>query len=315
MISPKELFTIVTILLIVMTFFAFISYFIVYKIEASQVKLLILGSLIYVILANISLYFSFFRNGLPYDPILFMEIGAIIEILIFALAIGNKIKLISEEKKEAQLKLMRSYTEVSELKIIALKSQMNPHFIFNVLNSINNYILKNDIEKASDYLTKFSKLIRKVLKNSTEKMIPLSEEVAMIESYINLERLRIKGGFFFACDITTNLMTIEIPPLCLQPFIENAIWHGLYHKKGTKRLLIAIKRLNRKMVKIEIIDNGIGRKNASKLQYSNENSSFGSKATRERILSTHPENRLFIENFDVDNTLEPGTRVTIYIHQ
>jgi len=315
MMSERELFFIVTVLLILITVFAFISYFVVYKIEASQVKLLIFGSFIYVIMANLSLYFSSTSHKLPYDAIIFMEIGAIIEILIFALAIGNKIKMISDEKKEAQLKVMKSSIEASEFKVIALKAQMNPHFIFNVLNSINNYILKNDIEKASDYLTKFSKLIRKVLNNSTENTISLSQEVAIIKTYIELEKMRIKGGFSFSLEHTTDLSAVEIPPLCLQPYIENAIWHGLNHKKGNKQLHIKISGQNKETTKIVIIDNGVGRKKALELSNNMENNSFGSKTTRERILTMHPKNRLFVEDFQKDTVFEPGTKVTILIHK
>ncbi|WP_298315202.1 sensor histidine kinase [uncultured Aquimarina sp.] len=314
-ISERELFFVVTVLLVLITVFAFVSYLVVYKIEASQVKLLILGSCIYVIMANASLFYSSSNHKLPYDSIIFMEIGAIIEILIFALAIGNKIKMISEEKNKAQINLMQSSIEASELKIIALKAQMNPHFIFNVLNSINNYILKNDIEKASDYLTKFSKLIRKVLTNSTKNTIPLSQELAIIKSYIELERLRIKGGFSFSFEQTEDLLIAEIPPLCLQPYIENAIWHGLNHKKGDKQLLIRISRLNEEIIKIIIIDNGVGRKKALELKNSIENNSFGSKATRERILAMHPRNCLFIEDFKKNTIFDPGTKVTIHLHK
>ncbi|WP_299259251.1 sensor histidine kinase [uncultured Aquimarina sp.] len=314
-VSPKELFVFVTIVLILMTVFAFVSYFVVYKIEASQVKLLIVGSFIYVIMANISLYFSSVSNDLLYDSIIFMEIGAILEILIFALAIGNKIKKISDDKKETQLRLMRSSLEASELKLIALKTQMNPHFIFNVLNSINNYILKNDIEKASDYLTKFSKLIRRVLKNSTERTISLSQELEIVKSYIELEKLRMKNDFSFYFEKPADLSKIQIPPLCLQPFIENAIWHGLHHKKGEKLLKIKICQPDKHSVKIIIIDNGIGIKKAAELRNTLDNCSFGSKVTRERIVAMHPKNSLFIENFEKENTLDPGTKVTIHLHK
>ncbi len=315
LVSSKELFVFVALVLVLMTVFAFVSYFKVYKIEASQVKLLIAGSCIYVIMANISLYFSYAGYNESFDSIIFMEIGAILEVLIFALAIGNKIKKISDDKKETQLRLMRSSLEASELKIIALKAQMNPHFIFNVLNSINNYILRNDIEKASDYLTKFSKLIRKVLKNSTERTIPLSQEIEVVRSYVELERLRIKSDFSFCIEKTTDLSKIKIPPLCLQPFVENAIWHGLQSKKTEKLLQIEIKQPDKESVEIVILDNGIGRKNASELKNTSDNSSFGSKVTRERILAIHPKNRLFIEDFEKENILEPGTKVTIHLHK
>jgi LytS/YehU family sensor histidine kinase len=114
----------------------------------------------------------------------------------------------------------------------ALRAQMNPHFIFNCLSSINRIIMKNDSQSASDYLTRFSRLMRMVLINSQRSMIPLEDELQMLRLYL-LERLPFKDSFNYSIILPTQLTNIVfVPPLLLQPFCENAIWHGLMQKDG-----------------------------------------------------------------------------------
>ena len=133
--------------------------------------------------------------------------------------------------------------KASELEMQALRAQMNPHFIFNSLNSINNFILKNDKTQASDYLIKFSKLIRLILENSTQPLISLSQELDALELYIDLERLRFEYRFDFQIvhDPELDMTSIKVPPLILQPFIENAIHHGLMPKQGEGLVKLNIK--------------------------------------------------------------------------
>src|SRR5258708_26049998 len=122
-----------------------------------------------------------------------------------------------------------------------LRSQMNPHFIFNCLNAINRFILKDESEAASDYLTKFSRLIRMVLNNSRHSLISLDDEIEVLRLYLDMERLRFKNSFDYSIIIMNNELPagdIYIPPLLLQPFIENAIWHGLMHKEGGGHLSV-----------------------------------------------------------------------------
>ena len=150
-----------------------------------------------------------------------MEIGAVMECLIFALVIGFKIDEIEKEKKRAQTELLKKSIEASEMKMTALKAQMNPHFIFNALNSIHSFIIKNDQKSASSYLTKFAKLTRSILKYSDAKTITLNEELTSIERYIALEKLRLSNSFEYKITIDSkiDLNTIQVPPLFLQPYI------------------------------------------------------------------------------------------------
>ncbi|MBL0018914.1 MAG: histidine kinase [Bacteroidetes bacterium] len=116
---------------------------------------------------------------------------------------------------------------------------MNPHFIFNCLNSINSFILDNDQETASRYLIKFAKLIRLILENSNSKLIPLQSELDALKLYIEMEALRFEPKFSWQIDVDEEVAAhhVMVPPLILQPFVENAIWHGLLHKSGPGNLM------------------------------------------------------------------------------
>lgn len=155
--------------------------------------------------------------------------------------------------------------QMLELEQKVLRAQMNPHFTFNALNSIKSYIISEDTEKAVKYLNKFAKLIRNVLYSSDKKIISLKEELDALESYVAIEQLRIKGLIDLRVDIDhVNPEKIEIPPLVLQPYVENALWHGLAKKAGEKKLTIKVYRNQKKNVSVDIIDNGIGRAEAAK---------------------------------------------------
>ncbi|WP_198283116.1 sensor histidine kinase [Aquimarina agarilytica] len=302
--------------------FATVNYFIFYRFAGMPVKLLITGSVVYLVLANVSLIISVrivFYNIVPkYNPIIFMQIGAIIEGLIFALIVGYKFNDIERKKRLAQIQLLNKSVEASELKVTALKAQMNPHFIFNVLNSINNFILKNEKELASDYLTKFAKLIRVTLKNSSQSTVSLKEELDTIRTYVNLEQLRIEDGFDLIINNNQNLdlNQIEIPPLSLQPYVENAIWHGLYSKEAEdKKIEISISSKLENTLNIIVKDNGIGREASSKLNLEVKKS-FGTKITKERIKMIYPNSLVEIKDIYSSNnpSIVLGTKVSIIIH-
>ncbi len=169
----------------------------------------------------------------------------------------------------------------------ALRAQMNPHFIFNCLNSINRFILKNNTETASDYLTKFSRLIRMVLNNSQQNLITLREELDCLELYIQLEQLRFNNFFRYKikCADDVDAEYITIPPLLLQPFVENAIWHGLMHKEGRQGMLSVDITQEKEILCCKITDNGIGRAKVSVLknEVREKRKSIGLKLTEERI--------------------------------
>lgn len=148
--------------------------------------------------------------------------------------------------------------ELESARLMASKSQMNPHFIFNALNSIQNFIIKSEKIQAYEYLTDFSTLIRSYLEYSNKDYIKLDSELELINKYIKIEQLRIP--FQFELELTETIKPSEdyIFSLLLQPFLENAIWHGLNHKAGDKKLSVSFKT-NGNFTEINITDNGVGR--------------------------------------------------------
>jgi sensor histidine kinase YesM len=219
---------------------------------------------------------------------------------------------VAEEERIKQLEISFE-KEIAELKVSSLQSQMNPHFIFNSLNSIKLNIIKDNKENAVYYLNKFSKLIRKILTISREKEVSLQEEIDTLELYVSIENLRFKNEiqFLINVDKNINLETIKIPPLILQPFVENAIWHGLSPKDGEKKLKLSILKSENNFIEIGIEDNGIGRKKAQefKAQKMIKRESIGLKLTEERlaVFSNHLSEKHQITFAD----LEQGTKVTI----
>lgn len=176
--------------------------------------------------------------------------------------------------------------EIANLKLESLRNQMNPHFIFNALNSIKAYLIANDKENAVYYLNKFSKLIRKILESSRTESISLEEELDIIQIYMSIENIRFDENINFKINnkLAQPLSNLKLPGLILQPFIENALWHGLMLKEGEKNITIAIFEEQNK-VKLTITDNGIGRKkskeNSDKRTFKRE--SLGLQFAKERI--------------------------------
>ncbi|RKR14097.1 tetratricopeptide repeat protein [Maribacter vaceletii] len=158
------------------------------------------------------------------------------------------------------------------LALRSLRTQMNPHFIFNALNSVNNYISKNDERSANRYLSDFSTLMRAVLENSDEDFIPFSKELELLELYVKLEHSRFPDKFDYSItvDEKININSFQIPPMLLQPYIENAIWHGLRYKEEKGFLKINILYVSNEVVHIVIVDNGIGRKKSAELKTQNQ---------------------------------------------
>ncbi|MEP1781460.1 histidine kinase [Reichenbachiella sp.] len=172
------------------------------------------------------------------------------------------------------------------LALKSLRSQMNPHFIFNALNSVNQFVALNDERAANKFLAEFSKLMRMVLDNSQKEFISLREEQEMIALYLKLEHYRFRDQFDYGFEIdpSLDLDELEIPPMLIQPYIENAIWHGLRYKKEKGHLQVNIYQ-NGDGIKISIEDNGIGRVESARLKTDNQKkkNSVGVKNTLERI--------------------------------
>ncbi len=179
--------------------------------------------------------------------------------------------------------------QLAETRMQALRAQMNPHFIFNCLNSINRYIIKSDIKTSSLYLTRFAKLIRLVLDNSEKNKVLLSREIEALKLYIDMESLRFDHKFKYEVSAgpEVDVDQIEIPPLLIQPYVENAIWHGLLHKESEG--FLSVQFLQRDdLLLCEITDNGIGRSKA--MEYKSHTAptraSVGMKLTEERLTYT-----------------------------
>ena len=222
--------------------------------------------------------------------------------------------------------LYRQYQLKNEKKLLTLeqsmlRSQMNPHFLFNSLNSIKLYIINNEKKNAVYYLNKFSKLVRKILEASSLKEISLSEELETIELYMNIENIRFSNEIKFKIEIEEGIDTelIKIPSLILQPFLENAIWHGLSSKEGDKSIWIEVKKENDYFTAISIYDNGIGRAAAEVIKENKvlKRKSIGIDITKERLanFSKDYENSFDFKMVDLfdDNNNPNGTKVTIHI--
>jgi sensor histidine kinase YesM len=222
------------------------------------------------------------------------------------------------EKLESRGKQTDLQQHVTELEMQALRAQMNPHFIFNCLSSINRFILKNETEAASNYLTNFSRLIRTVLTNSKKSFISLEDELEMLRLYLEMEKLRFKDSFDYSITFINSIDdgNVFLPPLLLQPFAENAIWHGLMHKEGQGKLEFELS-IDDKILTCAISDNGIGRNKAAALKSKSaeKQKSLGLQITKERLALLNEEfaHESFLQIDDLfDNGGKPsGTRVTL----
>ncbi|MCW3121088.1 MAG: hypothetical protein JWQ38_580 [Flavipsychrobacter sp.] len=217
-----------------------------------------------------------------------------------------------ETQKTAANKMM------AELEMKALRSQMNPHFIFNSLNSIQKFIWENKQEDASEYLIKFSRLMRQILDNSMHKLITLEQELTTLSLYIELEHRRSNNKFDYRIIVGDKIDTahILVPSLILQPYVENAIWHGLLHKEDRGELKVSILHI-REQEEIQYIieDNGIGRKRSMELR-EKKGASYGMQITEQRLAMAEQggrQARIVAEDLYDENGNATGTRITINI--
>ena len=299
--------------------FTILTYFVLTKIEGKHVTYFIIGSVSYLTLA-ISGYLlkividDEYIGNIGIQPKLLMYIGAVIEMIMTVWLIGNKLNRYENKKLRMERELVSKSKEMSDLKMTVLQTQMDPHFLYNSLNSINNFVLQHDKEKASDYITKFSRLIREVLKNSTSLTIPLEDDLGILGLYIKLEQMRMVGGFDYivTIDESINLRDIQVPPLFMQPYIENAIWHGFNTKKDYKRINLSIYDEDDN-IRCEIIDNGVGIKEseAKDARNKSDRKPFGLKASEDRIKLLHKNQKVYVIIEDISDYKESGTKVTI----
>ena len=202
--------------------------------------------------------------------------------------------------------------QMSELEMKALRAQMNPHFIFNSLNSIQECIVTKNTDAAYNYLSQFSKLVRRILENSGKETVPLKEEQELMQWYLSLEQLRFTDEFTFSIQNNCSNPLIEIPSMIVQPFIENALWHGLANKPGKKNIALVFNDDDNGIL-IEITDNGIGRKAAALLPRRPDKQSMGLEITKERLQNySHASSIEIIDLLDANGNAG-GTKVIIHL--
>lgn len=316
----------------------------------------IVGGIFYMLFSMISLFFPLLRwNFFSIKSYDIFNIGILGEQILFAFGFAYKIKLMNleiirksrenesiiekqnlllqeklEEKEiailaitakaeEERVKRLKSEheDEINQLHLVSLQNQMNPHFIFNALNSIKYYLIENDKKSAVSFLSKFSKLIRNILTSSRVEKISLQDELDLVKIYMDIENLRFENQIIFKVLNPENIQYQEImlPPMILQPFIENAIIHGLLNKDGEKTLtLLFSKSKNNNLLKIT--DNGVGRKRAASYAETKhlQKESLGLKITFERLKHFNEKYRVdYSYSFsDLENDLGEalGTEVT-----
>ena len=236
----------------------------------------------------------------------------------------KQINTLKHEKRIAeQKKLALAYSkQILQLRLQAVQAQMNPHFLFNALNAIKNFIIKNDQKKAVVYLSKFAKLIRIVLEHAKLSETSLNEELELIQLYVDVENIRFNNTINFNIEVNDDVYpnSVKVPPMIFQSLIENAIWHGLAPKTGEKKLSMKIST-NFPYIKVIIEDNGIGREKAEEIQLQKNRTlkkeSMGIKITEERLAVytqafKHKFKINFIDLYD-DQNQPAGTRVEIFI--
>ncbi len=215
------------------------------------------------------------------------------------------------EQKEKQ----EMVAQLAELQTTILRSQMNSHFVFNVLNSIKLFILENKPEKAVAYLNSFARFIRKILDSSIDDSSTLKEELDTIGLYLSIESTRLSGNFTYNLDADQAIKTetLIFPALLLQPFVENALWHGLMNSANEKHLNIAIYG-EEKCIYIDIDDNGIGLQKSKELKAAEDRKSHGLEITERRIREFNMNSKCRIEYSIREKVKElegPGTKVEI----
>ena len=228
-----------------------------------------------------------------YRSVLFYIILAVLAVIILVLI---NMRILSRQRKDAQY-----MQRIRESEMQTLRAQMNPHFMFNTLNSINSFIIENRSEEASEYLTTFSKLMRNILEYSKQEMIPLHDELQALKFYLELEAVRLEHSFDYTFNIEKSLRKdemVRVPPLILQPFVENAIWHGLNHKMSKGNLYINITRKDDFLL-IAIIDDGIGREAAREIKKKQtSHKSYGIDITQQRIMMLDSINSVVVEDLE-----------------
>ena len=267
--------------------------------------------------------FSFSNKTSPFSEKLELEITRDNRNIILAIVLILSMLFLSylffkyriKQLKKFEKEKTRINTKIAELELTALRSQMNPHFIFNALGSVQYFIQTQETEKADSYLSNFAKLMRNILESSKSKYISLTEEVKLLRLYVGLEKMRFEKLFDFEINIDPEIDEENpVPPMIIQPFLENAINHGLYHlTKREGKLSLEFKHINELEMECIISDNGIGREAAGKLRKPNHKSR-GLEIVKDRIqtINSQAEVKIHIKTEDLKELQEAtGTKVII----
>lgn len=223
---------------------------------------------------------------------------------------------VKQIRKQEQLKLEYE-NKMLHLEMQNLRSQMNPHFIFNSLNSINSFIVENKTHLASDYLTKFSRLIRLILDNSKTESISLEKELETLKLYLLMESIRFENKFDYTIHTEPGMdeQSIKVPPMIIQPYVENAIWHGLLHKNEKGKVEVSIKKIDNAL-QIIIEDDGIGKSKAAEMRSKNiaGTKSYGMQITEQRIKQLDDRNSVETTDLRDKQGNAAGTKVEVLVY-
>lgn len=307
----------------------------------------LVGSILFIVLGTAAVVTSIYNlNGYLITRISFFYLAIILECTFFAVGLGLRVRSLYDNKLEAERRLVATQRELhkrmaeqirqqerdnvalqreKELQILetqvallenkVLRSQMNSHFIFNVLNAIKAYIIERDVKRAINYLNKFAKLMRKILDGSRSEQGTLAEELVTIKLYLEVEKMRLPDKLIVDVQILSarDLKAIPFPHLLLQPFVENAIWHGLMPSDKSRKLNVAVKDAEGEVV-VEITDNGIGyTKSLNDKQEQIGRKSHGISIIDERIGHFNEREPNHHITFGVSDHHPEGTRVWINI--
>ncbi|WP_418509095.1 histidine kinase [Corallibacter sp.] len=241
------------------------------------------------------------------------------KLVIYSLIGGLVLLLVTAYFMFKYIKQQRLANNLLALK--SLRSQMNPHFIFNALNSVNSFIATNDERAANKYLSDFSILMRTVLENSEKDFIPLEKEIELLELYTKLEHFRFQDKFDYSIIVNDNVEVedYQIPPMLLQPYIENAVWHGLRYKTEKGLLQIVVSKKTESEITITITDNGVGRARSKSLktdhQKKQKSTAMNNIKKRVNILNTMYKDKVDVFVDDLSNAQNTGTKVVVTLRK
>lgn len=229
---------------------------------------------------------------------------AVAVVILFYVFITRKNKLITEKI----MSINQYEKKLIELELNALRSQMNPHFVHNSLNAIQYYIQINDIEQSENYLTRFSKLVRQFFEYSRRQLITIEEEIVLISNYLSLEKLRFEDKLLYqiVCDETVD-REASMPSMVLQPIVENAVNHGVFHKKTPGNVSIVFSQLSDDSFCVVVKDDGIGIKQSKKLA---NKTIHNQKAHSSQVLDERLKLLEQIDNWHVEYTIEDRSDIS-----